>query len=268
MGEPNLFDTARRLYKLQREFRDLIKAVQEHYLNHYTFKVVKWKGESPTDINTYTLAVRPEEVEVSYPTKSSVFQSLYTGDIYGGYVEDFGLAPPKITMSGTTGRKNRLVWMSMKGLQTGQWTYFPEEKQMMTGLEQVKFLRDQIFKASHNIEEAESGVTVTVYFYDWNMEEYWEVNIDDFSIRRSVSRNGLYMYRINMTALREIRKDSPQRPDSLVEHLKAVNFVRELEIWLSGFDSILAQINEKIFYSFTSSQGGLIDINKILGGLL
>lgn len=264
MAEPNLVNAARNLFKWQREFRDLEKAVEEHFLNHYTFRVVSWQGESPFDINIFTLAVRPEEVEVSYPTKSSVFQSLYTGDIYGGYVEDFGLAPPKITMSGTTGRKNRLVWMKAEMIQTGQWAYFPEETVMMTGLEQVKFLRDQIFKASHNIDNAEEGETITCYFYDWNMGEYWEVNIDDFSIRRSVSRNGLYMYRINMTALREITWNSPQRPDTLAGHLRGNNFTRELEVWLSGFDFIIAQLTEKMFYSAISG----IDIGSILGGLI
>lgn len=169
---------------------ELAQNALEKALNQYTFELYDEDRDGRRKLLTvFNFACKPEDVECSYPSKSSILQTLEPSGGGYGYIEDFGLGPPRIILSGTTGRKPRVVWMG-------------ESTKVMTGLEQALFLKKDIFDASHDVSQAENGITRVTVFHDWKFDAAWEVNLDSFSLRRSTSRNLLYMYRMEMTAVR------------------------------------------------------------------
>jgi hypothetical protein len=208
--------TFREYWRTAQDVAEATKHVLAHALNQYTFQVVN--GDTRREVAAITLAVKPESVETVLPSRTTVTQT-----VGGAFLDSFGLGLPKIRISGTTGRKSRMV--------TARKTLGLPVPLMMSGLEQIKFLRDAIFRQSHDPsfsaagqppkeDPRQEGTIYTVYFYDWQMDEVYVVNIDSLRIRRSMDRNHLYAYTIEMTVLDRFDKNDVPSTDPLFSLLK------------------------------------------------
>lgn len=215
---------------VMRQAADAAKHIAAHALNQYTFQVVTGEGNNKRQVALMTLAVKPESVETILPSRTVVTQT-----VGGAFLDSFGLGLAKIRISGTTGRKSRMVGTSA-----------------LSGLEQIRFLRDEIFRQSHDPsfsapgqpprpDPTQEGDIYTVYFYDWQMDEAYVVNIDSLRIRRSLDRNHLYAYTIEMTVLDRLDKNDVPTLDPLFNLLKITR--REgVRQFVSGFREVLSRM--------------------------
>lgn len=128
---------------------------------------------------TYRFALNPEQLTQEEPNRMSVVQTKG-----GAWVDDFGGGLNTIVLKGTTGFKNT------SGVGTD-------------GFEKFKELRDLIrtyyFKQEPGTEVKEEN---ELKFYNHTDGEAWIVVPKVFSLMRSVSRPLLYLYDIQLVAIR------------------------------------------------------------------
>lgn len=138
----------------------------------------------------------------------------------GGLFQDtIGLAPPQIRINGTFG-------YALGAGDFSQGDAF-EKYASLEGMIQAFYLRfgkyshsgkpvaqDSTYynKKMHQLTEIDPANPPTIRFYDFTCEDYWEVAIDAFTFSRSTQRRMLYMYDIQMTALKWVSPPALPRP--------------------------------------------------------
>lgn len=134
--------------------------------------------------NSYCFILNPEEYQQTEISRSTITQTMG-----GGWIDAFGAGLMEITLKGSTGFKNT----------SGN----PSD-----GFERFKQLRDLIRSVYSNVKMGEE-VKDLMKFYNYTDNEYWEVYPSRFQLMRSKSKPLLYMYDIQLTALRQLSDAKP-----------------------------------------------------------
>lgn len=127
----------------------------------------------------YRFALNPEQLTQEEPNRVTVVQTKG-----GAWVDDFGGGLVNISFKGTTGFKNR----TESG--TNGFSKFKELRDL---------IRQYYFKQTPGLEVKEDN---ELKFYNHTDGEAWVVVPKVFSLMRSVSRPLLYLYDIQLTAIR------------------------------------------------------------------
>jgi hypothetical protein len=124
----------------------------------------------------HTLLVNPQSLSQNEPTRSSVTQTLG-----GVYITDFGAGLPTVVISGTTGYKKR----------------YNSDGEQRDGYTEFMHFRNDIYR---NFIES-NDPSYTMYWYNWEDEEYWQIQPTSFKLQRSVSEPMLYRYEFAFTCI-------------------------------------------------------------------
>lgn len=175
----------------------------------------------------------------------------------GVFVDDFGRAPSPIMLSGTFGRSPRLEIAAIQeqfiegGAAASKSTVSGSLKSKASQLLQkidrssgtppapraayeslgyrlVKLLSEMV-EISHL--PSKEGKLPTVKFYNFAFGQYYEVTLDSFDARMSVERNGLWLYRLQMTVIRRLNSYddsnesyySQELPDQVLNAARSLN---------------------------------------------
>lgn len=131
------------------------------------------------------LAIRPQELTHTYPSRSTVHQTL--GRDVAGWVDDFGQGLPSSTISGHTG------WRAPLGLAEDGFQSFMRLKALFT--------EDFPGAKQDAIEAGQDPSTVKLIFIDMLNDETWSINPGQFQLRRSKSQPLLLQYNIPFQAI-------------------------------------------------------------------
>lgn len=205
--------------------------IEQYPLNAITLAVIDSGGPRIM----MNLAVMPERMEALHRYLVQV-----TPTASGMWVDDFGRAPGTVTLEGTFGRKMRIV-----------------NGDPMTGFAQTKYLQ-HLAEESHRPENPNAldlRDYPKTYLLAWNLDEFWEVTINEVNVSQSVNRNMLWVYRLRMTALRpigfdELLKDEVKEMVGGVVVAKAANYAleRATELLDDIFGTNPAGPGDKLFY--------------------
>ncbi len=147
---------------------------------------VKKEGKS---ILFHTLLINPEDLQMDEPSRSTVTQTLG-----GAYVTDFGQGLPTMVISGTTGYKRR----EKEGKQTDGYQEFIDFRN--------KVYRDFV---------ATNDPSLAMYWYNWEDNEYYEIQPENFRLMRNKSEPLLYRYEFRFTCIKRLTNASRKINDNL-----------------------------------------------------
>lgn len=140
----------------------------------------------------HTLLVNPEDIQMEEPARVSVTQTLG-----GAFVSDFGQGLPTVTLSGTTGYKRRI---SAEGYETD-------------GFDSFKKFRARIYRFFLESNDPK----LSLYWYNWEDDEYYQVQPQSFRMMRNKSEPLLYRYELRFTCLRRLTVSKRTAADSLID---------------------------------------------------
>lgn len=144
----------------------------------------------------FTFSLPPENEEIKY-----TFRKTETKTFGGLHIDDYGIDPARITLSGTTG--NTEIKKIYRPGKSDKW---------LTGEEEIFHLEKLLRESKKNKKNIENKMML----YDLSKIEYlphtgdvsrratqsfWQVFISDFSIRRSKDKPFFYNYTIEFTAI-------------------------------------------------------------------
>jgi hypothetical protein len=142
----------------------------------YTFDIRK---EGKGSIMLHTLIINPEDMSQDEPARNGVTQTLG-----GAYTTDFGSGLPTVSISGTTGYKTR---MGAEGVARDGYEEF------------VKFRQDVYRGFISNPDP-----TLSLYWYNWEDAEFYEIQPQNFRLQRSKSAALMYRYEMRYTCIRKL----------------------------------------------------------------
>lgn len=145
----------------------------------------EFKGQS------YRFLLNPETYEQSEPGKMTITQTKG-----GAFVEAFGAGIIEITISGTTGFKNRT-------------------QQAESGYQKFKELRNLIKSVYDDVEDGRE-IKDLLKFYNYTDNEYYLTYPDKFELSRSKSQPLLYKYNIHMYVIRRIGDPEPDTSTTVI----------------------------------------------------
>jgi hypothetical protein len=155
--------------------------VTQKQIYRYTFDI-KLAGSG--SVMLYTMLVNPQDMSFDEPARNTV-----TPTLGGAYVTDFGRGLPAVVLSGTTGYKTRT---SAEGI-------------AMDGFEAFINFRTKVYR---NFIEA-TDPNLSLYWYNWEDDEYYEIQPTAFRLQRSKAEPLMYRYEFRFTCIRKL-KDSRQ----------------------------------------------------------
>lgn len=139
---------------------------------HQTFEVRK----GSVTITRHTLLLNPQSLSQAEQSRSSVTQTLG-----GAYVTDFGSALPQVTIGGTTGYKQR----------------YNDDAELRDGYEEFIHFRNEVYRKFVETNDPD----YTMFWYNWEDEEYYQIQPTSFRLQKSVSEALLYRYEFAFTCL-------------------------------------------------------------------
>lgn len=154
------------------------------------------------------LSINPQKYSVDEGTRQNVTQT-----VAGAWVDAYGLALPKISLSGTTGwnprRKKKASVVNLATINAAQAALPTRLKSPTpTGLQDFILLRNNIFRLyavllqSLKIDSLKSVQSqLQLRFYAWDTQDYFIVLIDDFKLLRNATRPMMYDYEMQMTVI-------------------------------------------------------------------
>lgn len=147
-------------------------------------------------VRSVMLAVRPEDLTRTEPTRATVHQTL--GRDTSGWVDDFGVGLPTCNISGHTG------WRYYEGLQKDGYQSFVD----LNKLVQIDFPAAK----QDAIDGGRDPARVKLLFIDLLDGFAWPVQPTQFVLRRSKSRPLLFQYNINLQAIATTIENVPPTP--------------------------------------------------------
>lgn len=136
-------------------------------------------------IYRHTLIVNPDDLNQEEPARVQI-----TPTLGGAYVTDFGSGLPTVTITGTTGYSRRTT---AEGADTD-------------GREAFLTFRQKIYR--HFV--ATQDPKLSLYWYNWEDDEYYEIQPQSFRLQRNKSEPLLYRYEFRFTCLRRLLKNKPK----------------------------------------------------------
>lgn len=177
----------------------------------YTFDI-RYRGIG--SIMLHTLTSNPEDFSFDEVARNSITQTLG-----GAYITDFGKGLPSVTMSGTTGYK---VKTSAEG-------------RVMDGYEEFVHFRNAVYRGF--IESPD--LNLSAYWYNWEDDEYYEIQPQDFRLQRNKSQSLLYRYEFKFTCIRKLTKS---RGDVLGDYLLSNPSTRDMVRTLGSATSTISEV--------------------------
>lgn len=174
--------------------------------NYLIFQLVKFNTETniAEELLVHTSAVMPRSIQYQYSSRASIAQTVGSNEV-DGFRENYGRGLTRVIISGTFGKKSRLVGTQYKS----GWTRLLE-------------FRELVFKLSNLIQGQSKrrivGVNTSLYenkflkdyevivvnFFDFKNNEKFTVNLDTFIIREDVNQNNLPGYTLTFTELGDV----------------------------------------------------------------
>lgn len=142
----------------------------------YTFELRKLGMGT---IMRHTLTRNPEEMSQDESARVSI-----TPTLGGAYVQDFGQGLIPITLSGTTGYRKRTT---SEGLLTD-------------GFQEFLIFRTRIYRDFIRSNDPD----LQLFWYNWEDDEYYQIQPQNFRLQRSKSQPLLYRYEFRFTCIEQI----------------------------------------------------------------
>lgn len=139
---------------------------------HHTFEVRK----NGAIVTRHTLLLNPQSLTQNEMARSSVTQTLG-----GSYIVDFGSGLPTVSLGGTTGYKQR----------------YNTDGELRDGYEEFMHFRNEVYRKFVETNDPD----YSMIWYNWEDEEYWNIQPTSFRLQRSVSETLLYRYEFVFTCL-------------------------------------------------------------------
>ena len=143
---------------------------------HQTFEI-HTKGNTEVVVR-HTLLLNPQSLTQAEQAKVSVTQTLG-----GVYVTDFGEGLSQVTISGTTGYKQR----------------YNDDGELRDGFEEFIHFRNEVYRKFVKTNDPD----YMMFWYNWEDKEYYRIQPISFRLQRSVSEALLYRYEFAFTCLNE-----------------------------------------------------------------
>jgi len=157
------------------------------------------------DFLTYTFPLSPAEVR-SEPIALSSFSDTQGLPLQSGVsrvMDSYGLAPPLITISGTTG-----------------WDRHSTDGYVLTGLQSIILLRnfiDNYIQLNQDQRQVGNPNLYALEFYDYFTSNFWQVEpIGPVVIRQTNDRPTLSYYRLRLAAICPVRLSAINIEDALL----------------------------------------------------
>jgi hypothetical protein len=170
-------------------------------------------------VNFHTLLINPEDFSMDEPTRASVTQTLG-----GAFVTDFGQGLPSVVISGTTGYRK----------QTNA------EGQTVDGFEEFMNFRQGVYRSF--ISASEDNEKMHLFWYNWEDEEFYEIQPMSFRLQRNKSEPLLYRYEFRFTCIRKIG-DKKSQLDNEVRNPDT----KEVHAFIATSTSSLSEFLKKAF---------------------
>ena len=182
-----------------------------------------------TDDDVYVLPINPEsyDKEIAPRAKITLTQS-------GGFEDRTGWVLPKINIKGTFGYLGTYPGGNGKtlnrGVQQCGWDLYKElEGIFLSFYEQFGTNSDDGSLLMHDADEV-----AKLRFYNFTDEDFYEVQINKFVVRRNIQHRLLYKYDIQLTALRRLDEEESAETDWLLEQLESLQELppeEEMSFW-------------------------------------
>lgn len=140
----------------------------------------------------HTLTNNPEDMQQEEPARVSVTQTLG-----GAFVTDFGQGLPTVTLSGTTGYRRKTT---AEGRETD-------------GFQEFQRLRNRIYRGFIETNDPK----LSLYWYNWEDDEYYQIQPTSFRLMRNKSEPLLYRYEFRFTCIRRLKGTRRQTTDGLID---------------------------------------------------
>jgi hypothetical protein len=248
---PDLFDPSKTDYrvngaKLDRQSLPFMFEVQE-------------PTNSPKGSNSVwqiLLPFNPEGYRMVYAPRVST--TMTQGGIYE---DNIGIAPPKFSINGVIGLVGTTAIGIGKSLEkekkSGLQLYHEIEQGLLSFYERFGTYRMDGDK--HTYEDATSITGITerytpeLRFYNFCDQEYWLVQINQFTLTRNTQRKHLYQYDIQITGLKRLGKAPKKELDLVIEMTKAAQIrnpekpakdVSAFESFMNGMKNITGKMGD------------------------
>ncbi|MCK5607599.1 hypothetical protein KAR91_37290 [Candidatus Pacearchaeota archaeon] len=182
-----------------------------------------------TDDDTYVLPINPEsyDKEIAPRSKITLTQS-------GGYEDRTGWVLPKINIKGTFGYLGTYPGGNGKTLSSGVqmcgWDLYKELEDIFLSFYEQFGTNDDT--GSLLMEDGDEAAKLR--FYNFTDEDFYEVQISKFVVRRNIQHRLLYKYDIQLTALRRLDGEDLRQVDWLAtqfDDLMELPSEAELSFW-------------------------------------
>lgn len=181
--------------------QDLLKRITDPFGVYCVLEVELKKGSSLFHlfpVMPESLAVTQRYLQTVTPTQGGVF------------VDEYGRAPSPVVLQGTFGRSPRpaislgqeAMLAPFLGASGARAAAANEAKTPLTGYKLMKLLGEMV-DISHTPDPVTKTLP-TVRFYNFAFGAFYEVTLDSFEASMSVQRNGLWVYRLQMTMIRRL----------------------------------------------------------------
>ena len=128
----------------------------------------------------HTLLVNPETMDMDEPARASVTQTLG-----GAFVTDFGQGLPTVVLAGTTGYRKRVN----------------AERYETDGFEEFMNFRNRVYRDFIKSNDPK----LTLYWYNWEDDEYYQIQPISFRLMRNKTEPLLYRYEFRFTCLQKLK---------------------------------------------------------------
>lgn len=166
----------------------------------------------------HTLVLNPEDMAQEEPARATV-----TPTLGGAYVTDFGTGLTSVVLSGTTGYMKRTT---AEGAEVDGRTEF------------FKF-RLEVYRRFISNNEPK----LHLYWYNWEDDEYYEIQPQSFRLQRNKSEPLLYRYEFRFICTRQLLRD---KFTNLVQYLQNNPNTRQMVNELGKSGSAINEIMSKL----------------------
>jgi hypothetical protein len=185
------------------------KALKKVY--HHTFEVRK--GSSL--VTRHTLLLNPQNLTQTEQARTSVTQTLG-----GAYVTDFGGALPVVSISGTTGYKQR----------------YNADGELRDGYEEFIHFRNEVYRKLIQTNDPD----YKMFWYNWEDKEYYQIQPTNFRLQRNVSEPLLYRYEFDFTCLSKASVSTKPTANTYV--LNSQLLLTRLKTSLSNISEVVTRL--------------------------
>lgn len=199
----------------QAEQAVLSEVAPDNYEAYYL--ILQLQDTAAQLIQSFTFPVMPESMTLAFRYLMTV-----TPTLGGNFVDDFGRAPSPINLQGTFGKKPKAV-LNGAPINLGNIGASLLDAQVATGYGMAKRL-SAFIDASHTPIAGGSGRMPKVILYNYAFNSHWEVAINSFDVQMSVQQNGIWIYQMQLTALKQIEAGMNWK-DKLIGQVVAGNLL-------------------------------------------